>query len=176
MVTRGRSEDVPARAADPKRSNPLGVDQIVPSRQVRHRRLEVFGAMGGVLQPAGLPLALALVGRVECESHKPLLGEAPRIQTRRLLLYTAAARADDDRRARPSGVALGGVEMAGEAQTGAGKRDVCSHGDALLDGGSIDGRKTGRCSNHVTRSPRPEDLVVAGYRLRADGPVWSVRH
>src|SRR3954447_17075921 len=80
MVTRGRSEDVPARAADPKRSNPLGVDQIVPSRQVRHRRLEVFGAMGGVLQPAGLPLALALVGRIECESHKPLLGEALRIQ------------------------------------------------------------------------------------------------
>src|ERR1700730_663134 len=28
---------------------------------------------------------------------------------------------------------------------------------------SVDGRRTGRSSNHVTRSPRPENLVVAGY-------------
>src|SRR3954463_8730565 len=75
MVTRGRSEYVPARAADPKRSNPLGVDHIVPSRQIRHRGLEVLGAMGGVLQSAGLALALALIGRVERERSKPLLGQ-----------------------------------------------------------------------------------------------------
>src|SRR3954453_21028835 len=132
MVTGGRSEYVPPRAADPQRSDPLGVDHIVPSRQIRHRGLEVLGAMGGVLEPAGLALALALIGRVERERNEPLLGQAPRVQARRLFLDTAAAGADDDRRAGPSGIALGYVQMTGEVQTGTVKRDVCSHGDSLL--------------------------------------------
>jgi hypothetical protein len=115
-VSGGRGDHVAAGAADPQSADALGVDQIMASREVRHRSLEVLDPVRGILQPARLSLALALVGGIECECHETLARQPLRIQPGGLLLDAAAAGAENDRRVRYSPGSVGDVQVSGEVQ------------------------------------------------------------
>jgi hypothetical protein len=55
IVAGRRGEHVAARAADPERADPFGVDHVMAGRQVRHRGFEVPGAIVASSSPRGSP-------------------------------------------------------------------------------------------------------------------------
>jgi hypothetical protein len=131
-MVRGRGGDyVAAGRADPERADALGV-HLAAHTEERHSGFDVLDPVGRVLKPTWLAFALALEGAVEREGDEALSRQAIGIQTRGLFLDPSGGMGDDNAGPRAAGLVVRDIQLSGELEARARKRDVCPHHDVLL--------------------------------------------